>query len=150
MPVISDMYLEIGGIRYPAAPFNGWYMCIEIGSRDLGDTGRYDQLPVIARRLGLSTASDRTLWKDKASTELSLAVLHSFCTAGVTISDHHTESVPPVFHRYGQDFDQGPHFYRHPAPGPKSLPGQADVLTRAGSLAAAAASNIGHLTDVSR
>ena len=44
VPVISDMYLEIGGIRYPAAPFNGWYMCTEIGSRDLGDTGRYDQL----------------------------------------------------------------------------------------------------------
>ena len=45
VPVISDMYLEIGGVCYPAAPFNGWYMCTEIGSRDLGDTGRYDQLP---------------------------------------------------------------------------------------------------------
>ena len=147
MPVISDMYLDIGGVCYPAAPFNGWYMCTEIGSRDLGDTGRYDQLPVIARRMGLSTASDRTLWKDKAMTELNLAVLHSFSTAGVTISDHHTESarflqhlereerhgracpadwtwiVPPaassatpVFHRYYQDFDQAPNYYRHPAP----------------------------------
>jgi nitric-oxide synthase, bacterial len=93
VPVISDMYLEIGGIRYPAAPFNGWYMCTEIGSRDLGDTGRYDQLPVIAKHMGLSTTSDRTLWKDKAMTELNLAVLHSFSTAGVTITDHHTESV---------------------------------------------------------
>ena len=93
VPVISDMYLEIGGIRYPAAPFNGWYMCTEIGSRDLGDTGRYDQLPVIARQMGLCTDSDRTLWKDKALTELNLAVLHSFSAAGVTIADHHTESV---------------------------------------------------------
>src|SRR6266496_3971189 len=93
VPVISDMYLDVGGVRYPAAPFNGWYMCTEIGSRDLGDTGRYNQLPVIARHMGLSTASDRTLWKDKAMTELNLAVLHSFSTAGVTISDHHTESV---------------------------------------------------------
>ncbi|HEX5293203.1 MAG TPA: nitric oxide synthase oxygenase [Streptosporangiaceae bacterium] len=93
VPVISDMYLEVGGIRYPAAPFNGWYMCTEIGSRDLGDTARYDQLPVIAAQMGLSTASDRTLWKDKASTELNLAVLHSYTAAGVTISDHHTESV---------------------------------------------------------
>jgi nitric-oxide synthase, bacterial len=93
VPVISDMYLDIGGICYPAAPFNGWYMCTEIGSRDLGDTDRYDQLPVIARQMGLSTASDRTLWKDKAMTELNLAVLHSFSTAGVTIADHHTESV---------------------------------------------------------
>jgi nitric-oxide synthase len=146
VPVISDMYLDIGGVCYPAAPFNGWYMCTEIGSRDLGDTGRYNQLPVIARRMGLTTDSDRTLWKDKAITELNLAVLHSYGAAGVTISDHHTESVrflqhlereerqgrvcpadwtwivppaasssTPVFHRYYQDFDQAPNFYRHPA-----------------------------------
>jgi nitric-oxide synthase len=93
VPVISDMYLDVGGVRYPAAPFNGWYMCTEIGSRDLGDTGRYDQLPVIAKHMGLATDRDRTLWKDKAMTELNLAVLHSFSTAGVTISDHHTEAA---------------------------------------------------------
>ena len=93
VPVISDMYLDIGGVRYPAAPFNGWYMCTEIGSRDFGDSGRYDQLPVIARRMGLSAASNRTLWKDKAMTELNLAVLHSYNAAGVTIADHHTESA---------------------------------------------------------
>ena len=93
VPVISDMYLEIGGVVYPAAPFNGWYMCTEIGSRDFGDIGRYDQLPVIARHMGLDTASDRTLWKDKAMTELNIAVLHSFAAAGVTIADHHTESA---------------------------------------------------------
>lgn len=144
VPVISNMYLEAGGIRYPAAPFNGWYMCTEIGSRDLGDEGRYAQLPEIARRMSLGTATNRTLWKDKALTELNLAVLHSFSAAGVTITDHHTESarflkhleleqsrgrgcpadwtwiVPPaassatpVFHRYYQDFDQTPNFYRH-------------------------------------
>ena len=146
LPVISDMYLEIGGVCYPASPFNGWYMCTEIGSRDFGDTSRYDQLPVIARRMGLSMASDRTLWKDRAMTELNLAVLHSFTEAGVTLADHHTESqrflqhlereerhgracpadwtwiVPPaassatpVFHRYYQNFDQTPNYYRHPA-----------------------------------
>jgi nitric-oxide synthase len=93
VPVISNMYLDIGGVRYPAAPFNGWYMGTEIGSRDLGDSGRYDQLRVIAARMGLSVASDRSLWKDKALTELNLAVLHSFDTAGVAITDHHTESV---------------------------------------------------------
>ncbi len=144
VPVISNMHLEAGGVRYPAAPFNGWYMCTEIGSRDLGDTQRYDQLPVIAARMRLSTATNRTLWKDRALTELNLAVLHSFAAAGVTIIDHHTESarflkhleleesqgrccpadwtwiVPPaassatpVFHRYYQDFDQTPNFYRH-------------------------------------
>jgi nitric-oxide synthase len=93
LPVISDMTLEAGGIRYPAAPFNGWYMCTEIGSRDLGDVRRYNQLPEIARRMGLRTDSDRALWKDRAMTELNQAVLHSFSAAAVTITDHHTESA---------------------------------------------------------
>jgi nitric-oxide synthase len=106
VPVISDMYLDIGGVCYPAVPYNGWYMCAEVGSRD--------QLPVIAEGMGLSTASDQTLWKDKAMIELNLAVLHSFTADGVTIADHHAESAPPVFHRYYEDFSQTPNFYRHP------------------------------------
>lgn len=93
VPVISGMYLDIGGVRYPAAPFNGWYMGTEIGSRDFGDAGRYDELREIATHLGLSTVTDRNLWKDKALTELNLAVLHSFDAAGVSITDHHTESA---------------------------------------------------------
>jgi nitric-oxide synthase len=93
VPVISDMHLEAGGICYPAAPFNGWYMGTEIGSRNLGDAARYDQLPEIAARMGLNITSDRALWKDKAVTELNLAILHSFAAAGVTITDHHTESA---------------------------------------------------------
>jgi len=92
VPVISDMYLEAGGICYPAAPFNGWYMCTEIGSRDLGDEGRYNQLPEIAARMGLSIGGLRTLWKDRAVTELNAAVLHSYEMSGVKIADHHTES----------------------------------------------------------
>lgn len=93
VPVITDMYLDAGGVRYPAAPFNGWYMCTEIGSRDLGDETRYNQLPVVAAHMGLDTSTNTTLWKDKALSELNLAVLHSFNAAGVTITDHHTESA---------------------------------------------------------
>jgi len=93
VPVISDMQLEAGGICYPAAPFNGWYMGTEIGSRDLGDIARYNQLPEVAARMGLNITDNRSLWKDRAVTELNLAVLHSFGAAGVTITDHHTESV---------------------------------------------------------
>jgi nitric-oxide synthase, bacterial len=92
VPVICDMCLEIGGICYPAAPFNGWYMGTEIGARNLADSGRYNQLPEIAARMGLDTTRDRSLWRDLALVELNLAVLHSFETAGVTITDHHTES----------------------------------------------------------
>ena len=86
------MCLEIGGLHYPCAPFNGWYMGTEIGSRNLADTDRYDLLPTIAANLGLDTTTDRTLWRDRALVELNVAVLHSYETAGVTIADHHTEA----------------------------------------------------------
>jgi nitric-oxide synthase len=92
VPAISNMCLEIGGLCYPAAPFNGWYMGTEIGARNLADVDRYDLLPVVAERLGLDTAKERSLWRDRALVELNLAVLHSFDSAGVTIADHHTES----------------------------------------------------------
>jgi nitric-oxide synthase, bacterial len=92
VPAISGMCLEIGGVCYPCAPFNGWYMGTEIGARNLADSDRYDMLEVVARRLGLDTSNERTLWKDQALVELNVAVLHSFERAGVTITDHHTES----------------------------------------------------------
>ncbi|MEU7827901.1 nitric oxide synthase oxygenase [Nonomuraea sp. NPDC049129] len=92
VPAISGMCLEIGGLCYPCAPFNGWYMGAEIGARNLADTDRYDQLPVVAGRLGLNTASDRSLWRDHALVQLNVAVLHSFEQAGVMMTDHHTES----------------------------------------------------------
>ncbi|MEU5983494.1 nitric oxide synthase oxygenase [Streptomyces sp. NPDC047434] len=92
VPAISNMTLEIGGVRYPTAPFNGWYMGTEIGARNLADAERYDLLPVVAERLGLDRSSERTLWRDRALVELNVAVLHSFQEAGVTMSDHHTES----------------------------------------------------------
>jgi nitric-oxide synthase, bacterial len=106
LPVISDMYLEAGGIRYPAAPFNGWYMCTEIGSRDLGDEDRYNQLPEIAARMGLSTSNPKTLWKDRAVTELNAAVLHSYEMSGVKIADHHTESERFLAHM-GKEQERG-------------------------------------------
>jgi nitric-oxide synthase, bacterial len=92
VPAISNMPLEIGGITYPAAPFNGWYVGTEIGARNLVDADRYDLLPVVAERMGLDMRSERTLWRDRATVELVRAVQHSFDVAGVTMSDHHAES----------------------------------------------------------
>ncbi|GHF95647.1 nitric oxide synthase oxygenase [Amycolatopsis bullii] len=92
VPAISNMPLEIGGVTYPAAPFNGWYLGTEIGARNLADGQRYDLLPVIAELMGLDTTSERTLWRDRALVELTLAVQHSFDAAGVTMADHHTEA----------------------------------------------------------
>ena len=93
LPVIADMVLEIGGIFYPAAPFNGYYMLTEIAARNLADENRYNKLPLIARRLGLDTDNLKTLWKDRALLELNRAVLYSFQQAGVTLVDHHTAAT---------------------------------------------------------
>jgi nitric-oxide synthase, bacterial len=92
LPLVSHLRLEIGGISYSAAPFNGWYMSAEIGSRNLGDTQRYNLLPIIAERMGLSLKSKLSLWKDRALVELNTAVLHSFSQQGVSIIDHHSAS----------------------------------------------------------
>ena len=90
VPVISDMRLELGGISYKAAPFNGWYMETEIGARNLADEDRYNMLPKVASCMNLDTSRASTLWKDKALVELNIAVLHSFKMAGISIVDHHT------------------------------------------------------------
>jgi nitric-oxide synthase len=90
VPAVSNMNLEIGGITYPFAPFNGWYMGAEIGARNLSDTSRYNMLPLIGEMMGLDTRHERTLWRDQALVELNRAVLHSFRRAGVYIVDHHT------------------------------------------------------------
>jgi len=88
LPVISNMKLEIGGITYPTAPFNGWYMLNEIATRNFGDKNRYNLLPIIADKMGLDMKLP--FWKDKALIAINEAVYHSFNQAGVTIVDHHT------------------------------------------------------------
>lgn len=93
VPIISDMKLEIGGIEYTAAPFNGWYMETEIGARNFADEQRYHMLPKVAELLHLDMSKHATLWKDKALIELNIAVLHSFKQKGVSIVDHHTAAT---------------------------------------------------------
>ena len=98
LPAVSDWRLEIGGISYSAAPFNGWYMSTEIGARNFGDVKRYNLLPVVAERMGLNTCSKLSLWQDRALIELNRAVLHSFTAYGVAIVDHHTASAQFMRH----------------------------------------------------
>lgn len=92
VPVVCDLVFRVAGTEYAAAPFSGWYMGTEIGSRNLADEGRYNLLPVVAEKMGLSTATPRSLWKERALVELNAAVLHSFAAAGCRIVDHHTAS----------------------------------------------------------
>jgi nitric-oxide synthase, bacterial len=89
VPALSGMRLEIGGVSYTAAPFNGWYMGTEIGARDFGDASRYNALPMIAEKMGLDTRSERSLWIDRALLEMNVAVIHSFAMAKVSLIDHH-------------------------------------------------------------
>ncbi|WP_413375268.1 nitric oxide synthase oxygenase [Alkalihalobacillus sp. 1P02AB] len=90
VPIISDMVLEIGGIRYSAAPFNGWYMGTEIAARNFADPFRYDLLRRVAKIFHLNQERDSSLWRDEALIELNRAVLYSYKKAGVSIVDHHT------------------------------------------------------------
>ncbi|MFB1083351.1 nitric oxide synthase oxygenase [Jeotgalibacillus sp. JSM ZJ347] len=92
VPIISEMKLEIGGIDYPAAPFNGWYMETEIAARNFTDENRYNVLRDTAKAFGLNTQLQSAMWKDRAVIELCTAVMHSFKQAGVSIVDHHTAS----------------------------------------------------------
>jgi nitric-oxide synthase, bacterial len=93
VPAIANQRLTIGGVNYPLAPFNGWYMGTEIGARNLADPGRYNLLPLVAERMGLDMSAEATLWRDRALVELNRAVLHSYARAGVKMSDHHTEAA---------------------------------------------------------
>jgi len=90
VPCVSSMVLSIGGIEYPCAPFNGFYMASEIASRNFVDETRYNMLEPAADALGVDRSSG--LWKDRVVTELNEAVIHSFRAAGATILDHHTAS----------------------------------------------------------
>jgi len=90
LPAVSNMLFDGGGVRYLAAPFNGWYMGTEIGARNFSDTYRYNLLPEVARRMGLDTSCESSLWRDRALVELNVALLYSFEKAGITMLDHHS------------------------------------------------------------
>lgn len=98
VPAVANMDLDIGGVRYPCAPFNGWYVSTEVGARNFSDSDRYDMLPVIAKKLRLDMRSERTLWRDRALVELNRAVIHSFREAGAYMVDHHTVAKQFVDH----------------------------------------------------
>lgn len=93
VPLISNMQLRIGGLQYPAAPFNTWFVGTEIGTRALADENAYGIARQVADQLGMDTSTDRSLWRDRAIVEINRAVLHSFDAARVVITDHHSEAL---------------------------------------------------------
>ncbi|WP_392449760.1 nitric oxide synthase oxygenase [Staphylococcus massiliensis] len=92
VPIISNMDLKIGGITYPTAPFNGWYMVNDIAVRNFTDTYRYNLMEKVAHAMEFDTLKNNTFNKDRVLVELNDAVYYSFKQAGVSIVDHHTAS----------------------------------------------------------
>lgn len=101
------MLFDVGGIEFPAAPFNGWYMGTEIGARDFCDEQRYNLLPVFGEKMGLATDNPITLWKDEVLLEVNKAVLYSFAKNGATIVDHHTASQQFLQHMTSETKKRG-------------------------------------------
>ncbi|KAK2574222.1 Nitric oxide synthase [Acropora cervicornis] len=98
IPAVSNMMLDAGGLEFTGTAFSGWYMVTEIGARDLADEQRYNMLEVVAKKMGLDTTSNASLWKDFALVELNYAVMSSFTEAGITLADHHTTSEAFIQH----------------------------------------------------
>lgn len=69
---------KIGGITYPTAPFNGWYMVTEIAVRNFTDTYRYNLLETFATAMGYTDLRNATFNKDRVLVEINDAVLQSF------------------------------------------------------------------------
>jgi len=92
LPTVANMIMTIGGIDYPCAPFNGFYVATEIASRNLVDPWRFDLLSDIATSLGYDPCGDDPYWRDRAVTDLNAAVSWSYARDGVTLLDHHSAS----------------------------------------------------------
>ncbi|XP_041378542.1 nitric oxide synthase-like protein [Gigantopelta aegis] len=98
LPAVSMMVFDCGGIEFPASPFNGWYMGTEIAARDFCDVTRYNVTETVAKKMGLDTRKTSSLWQDRACVEVNIAVLYSYQSAGVSITDHHAASDSFIKH----------------------------------------------------
>lgn len=85
VPAISNFMMELGGIKYPCAPFNGWFVSIEI-ARNLLE--RYNVTEPLAKAFGMKANSK--LLHQKVSAELEIAILHSFEKNRFTMVDSMT------------------------------------------------------------
>lgn len=63
IPAVSSIELSLGGLSYPASPFNGWYQVTEIATRNFGDRSRYNLLPLVAAHLDLDPRQDASCWQ---------------------------------------------------------------------------------------
>ncbi|XP_022236006.1 nitric oxide synthase, salivary gland-like, partial [Limulus polyphemus] len=107
LPTVAGLLFDCGGISFPAAPFNGWYMGTEIGTRNLCDPHHYNITEEVALKMGLDTSSPATLWKDQALVEINIAVLHSYQKQNIVIVDHHTLAESFMKHMENEQKQRG-------------------------------------------
>lgn len=82
IPAITNFKLNLGGIRYPCIPFNGWFVSTEI-ARNLLE--RYRVTLPLAKAMNIP--SDDRMLAQKVSAEIENAILHSFEKSEYTIVD---------------------------------------------------------------
>lgn len=95
---ISNMLFDCGGLEFTAAPFTGWLMDTEVGTRNLCDTQRYNIVPMIAEKMGLDVKKNSSQWREKAVLEVNIAILHSYNKTNMTMTDHFTAAE--AFHQH--------------------------------------------------
>ena len=90
VPAVSDMAstAEASCIAVHRLMGGTWLQLTRIS-----DVDKYNLTLKIAQKLGLDTSHENTLWRDKVLTAMTEAVLWSFETDGVKITDHFSASL---------------------------------------------------------
>eukprot|EP01051_Picozoa_sp_SAG22_P006089 SAG22_NODE_387_length_11302_cov_333.169597_2_plen_760_part_00 len=86
IPALSDFAVDIGGVVYSCAPFNGWYMETEI-CRDLLDVQRYNFTDTIIKALDIDDDSSSFAY-DTVQLIVNQAIMSSFGRLNISIVGH--------------------------------------------------------------
>ncbi len=82
VPAISNFTMNLGGIKYPCSPFNGWFLSTEM-TRNLLE--RYNAVGPLESVFGMNT--NVKMLQQKVSVELETAILYSFERNDFTMID---------------------------------------------------------------
>uniref|UniRef100_A0A8C8H5I9 Nitric oxide synthase, inducible n=1 Tax=Oncorhynchus tshawytscha TaxID=74940 RepID=A0A8C8H5I9_ONCTS len=119
LPAVSNMLMEIGGLEFPACPFNGWYMGTEIGVRDFCDYQRYNVLEVRLTFTVFLEINNKVTITDHHSAAESFMMhmetefrLRGGCPADwAWLVPPMSGSLTPVFHQEMVNYILSPFFY---------------------------------------
>lgn len=93
VPAITNFEMTLGGVSYSCAPFNGWFMELEV-VRNLIE--RYKISEQVAEIIGVPTT--QKLWQGRVFQETAAAVLHSFEAAKFTMVDQYSAQASFLTH----------------------------------------------------